>query len=63
MNYHVGLLVAATAPTGLYELAVLTGDQTVMIYMMMMIGIILAIHESLEQIRTQGEAYTNDQSQ
>ena len=53
MRYHIGLLVAATAPTLLYQLSVLTSNQTVMIYMMIIIGIILGIHESLQAIRKQ----------
>jgi len=53
MNYHTGILVAGTLPTALYELAVLTGNQAIMLYMMLIIGIILAIHESLEDIRTE----------
>jgi len=55
MKYHIGLLVAATTPTLLYQLSVLTSNQAVMIYMMIIIGIILGIHESLQAIRKQTE--------
>ena len=59
MNYHLAILIAGAAPSALHEIGVLTPDQTVMIYLMMIIGIILAIHETLTSIDTKTNTDTN----